>query len=536
MREFEERFAPRATPKEPQKFTESDFPERRSRRSRPDSQAIPLSMDQRRPAKAKKPSRIGASLLPRPFRAKRNSEGTVPTPSPARFGSVNAKRSRREDARRANRRDRRLEVVAPLNAKPTQPIRDVRANRAVMPMSVPRTSESIAPSVKKGIVLPRPKTRSGWTVLYGTRLLVLGIGISVIAGTILSVWDPGSRTTAGTQTEQVEQTPAPADAQAALPQLELSQEILPLKTQLTTLADSYRGAEGNPNQITAGLMVVDLDTQSFVDINAANSFSAASTIKFPLLVAFFQDVDQGKIRLDQKLTMRKEIIATESGDMQYLPPGTQFSALDVATRMIVVSDNTATNMILELLGGPEAVNQRFQSWGLTNTGIRNILPDLPGLNTSSPRDMVTLLGLVNSGKLMSLRASDRMLSIMRDVQNNSLLPQGLGEGALIAHKTGDIGSMLGDVGIVDTPNGKRYLIAAMVKRPHNDDRAGDLIRQMSQLTYRHLNQAAAPSSPAPASSPSPSISPTPSNSMPASPTPTNDSQGSGLSRSRIAQP
>jgi beta-lactamase class A len=533
MREFEERFAPRATPKEPQKFIESDFP---SRRSRPDSQAIPLSMDQRRPTKAKKPSRIGASLLPRLFRAKRNSERTVPTPSLDRFGSVNAKRSRDDVRRRTAHRDRRLEAIAPFNAKPTPPMRDVRSNRPTVPAGAPRTSEVMAPSVKKAIVLPRPKTRSGLAFLYGTRLLVLGVGISVIAGTILSVWDPGSRTTAGTHTEQVEQTPAPADTQAALPQLELSQEILPLKTQIATLTDSYRGAEGNPNQLTTGLMIVDLDTQSFVDINASNSFSAASTIKFPLLVAFFQDVDQGKIRLDQKLTMRKEIIATESGDMQYLPPGTQFSALDVATRMIVVSDNTATNMILELLGGPEAVNQRFQNWGLTNTAIRNILPDLPGMNTSSPRDMVTLLGLVNSGKLMSLRASDRMLSIMRDVQNNSLLPQGLGEGALIAHKTGDIGSMLGDVGIVDTPNGKRYFIAAMVKRPHNDDRAGDLIRQVSQLTYRHLNQVPIPSSPAPVGSPSPASSPAPMNSMPASPTPTNESQGSGLSRSRIAQP
>ena len=273
-----------------------------------------------------------------------------------------------------------------------------------------------------------------------------------------------------------------------------------------------------------GLMVVDLDTQSYVDINASTPIAAASTIKFPLLVAFFQDVDAGKIRLDQKLTMRKELIAKEAGFMQYMQPGTQFPALEVATKMITESDNTATNMILDLLGGAEAVNQRFQEWGLTNTSIHNVLPDLQGTNISSPRDMVTLLGLVNSGKLMSLRASDRMLSIMRQVQNNSLLPQGLSEGALIAHKTGDIGSVLADVGLVDMPNGKRYLIAAMVRRPHNDDRAGDLIRQMSQLTYRYLSQSSAP---APSS-------PAPTNSAPASPAPGN--QGAEPQQTNVAQP
>jgi beta-lactamase class A len=93
-----------------------------------------------------------------------------------------------------------------------------------------------------------------------------------------------------------------------------------------------------------------------------------------------------------------------------------------------------------------------------------------------------------------------MLDIMRKVVNQSLIPQGLGQGATIAHKTGDIGSMLGDVGIIDLPNGKRYLMAAMVKRPHNDDRAGDAIRQMSKLTYQYFTQAnLAPSSATPSS-------------------------------------
>nr|WP_242045297.1 serine hydrolase [Leptolyngbya sp. FACHB-161] len=256
-------------------------------------------------------------------------------------------------------------------------------------------------------------------------------------------------------------------------------------------------------------MVVDADTGAYFDINGSNAIPAASTIKFPILVAFFQAVDEGKVRLDQPLTLKKEQIAAESGDLQDSQPGSQFPAIQVATKMIDISDNTATNMIIDLLGGKEAVNQRFQAWGLTNTVIQNALPDLQGTNTSSPRDMVTLLSAVNSGKLVSMRSHERMLTIMRKVVNNSLIPQGLGQGAVIAHKTGDIGMMLGDVGMIDLPNGKRYFMAAMVKRPHNDDRAGDAIRKMSELTYQYFNQQPEASSPSPTLSPqtNPTMSP-----------------------------
>jgi beta-lactamase class A len=62
--------------------------------------------------------------------------------------------------------------------------------------------------------------------------------------------------------------------------------------------------------------------------------------------------------------------------------------------------------------------------------------------------------------------------------------------------------MLGDVGIIDLPNGKRYFMAAMVKRPHNDDRAGDAIRKASELTYQYFTQQAVTTSPSPQASPS----------------------------------
>lgn len=373
----------------------------------------------------------------------------------------------------------------PRESTPVRPVQTDRRPRDRRRLEVVPTPERRQPATRKSIA---PKSRSALAFLYGTRLLILGVGIGVIVGTSLSIWDPASRIGGTPQPEKTEQaTPSPSPAVAS--QLQLGQEITGLKTQIQT-------AIAPQTQLTPGFMIVDADTHAYLDVNGSNPIPAASTIKFPLLVAFFQAVDEGKIRLDEPLTMRKELVATESGELQNLPVGSQFPAIEVATKMIDISDNTATNMILDRLGGKDAVNQRFQSWGLTNTAIQNLLPDLQGTNTGSPRDMVALLDAVNRGELVSMRSHDRMLNIMRKVMNNSLIPQGLGDGALIAHKTGDIGMMLGDVGIIDLPNGKRYFMAAMVKRPHNDDRAGDMIRQVSKLTYQYFSQlSAAPPSP-----------------------------------------
>lgn len=156
--------------------------------------------------------------------------------------------------------------------------------------------------------------------------------------------------------------------------------------------------------------------------------------------------------------------------------------------MIVISDNTATNMIIELLGGKEVLNQHFAAWGLRATVINNNLPDLEGTNTTSPKDLINAIAQIDRGNLVSVKARDRILQIMRQTENDSLLPKGLGEGAIVAHKTGNINSLLADSGMVDLPNGKRYLVAVMVKHsPETEKSAQTLIRDISRMSYRYLS-------------------------------------------------
>jgi len=187
------------------------------------------------------------------------------------------------------------------------------------------------------------------------------------------------------------------------------------------------------------------------------------------------------------LTMEQKHIGGGSGEMQYQPVGTQYSALETATNMIMISDNTATNMLIDRMGGAAALNQRFRSWGLANSEIRNPLPDLKGTNTTSPKDLSDLLIRVSQGELLSLRSRDRLLEIMRKTVTDTLLPQGLDPGAVIAHKTGTIDSSVGDAGLIDMPSGKRYAITVLVLRPTDDHRAQELIRRISRATYQYLN-------------------------------------------------
>ncbi|HYW18525.1 MAG TPA: serine hydrolase [Nodularia sp. (in: cyanobacteria)] len=350
----------------------------------------------------------------------------------------------------------------------------VRVQKPAMPKMARRSS-------RKTRLKPMART-----MLYALRLLIVGVGIGAIMGTILSVLDPATRmpsnsaaSSGNVGTNQPQLTTNHAAG------LYLSQEITPLKDAVQNLATA------NPN-LTPGVFLVDLETGGYVDVNGAASFSAASTIKVPILIAFFQDVDAGKIRLDEMLTMEQEMVAGGSGNLQYQKVGSQYSALELATLMSTSSDNTATNMVIARLGGMEALNQRFQTWGLSATAIRNPLPDLAGTNTTSPRELGGLLAMVNQGNLVSMRSRDMILDIMRRTERNHLLPSGLGTGARIHHKTGDIATMLGDVGLIDIPTGKRYIAAVMVQRPNNDPVAEKLISAISRAAYQQFSQSIAP--------------------------------------------
>lgn len=312
------------------------------------------------------------------------------------------------------------------------------------------------------------------------RLAVITVGISTLLGSAMSIAN-SFNTGIDSPVAAIPETTAEHQQQ-----LEKTFSVVTLAEPLDDLKTKVQNLIAQYPKLQAEVFIVDLDQKNYLSLQSAESISAASTIKLPVLIAFFQDVDAGKIDLQEKLTMTKELKAGGSGGMQYQETGRKYSALYTANQMMVTSDNTATNMIIHRLGGQEKLNQRFAEWGLNVTKLRNPLPDLTGTNTTSAEELGKLLIKIERGELVSLRSRDRMLEIMSKVKTNTLLPQGLERGATIAHKTGDIGSVLGDVGMIDMPNGKRYVASVFVKRPRNDPQARTLIQKISQVTYQYF--------------------------------------------------
>ncbi len=329
------------------------------------------------------------------------------------------------------------------------------------------------------------------------RLLILGVGIGAIAGTFLSVWNPAINRPASVA--QIHTTTA--NAAEVEHNIGRSPTALPKGHELTALTAKVVPLTQGLQELTPGVFLIDLDSGDYFTLNGTSSFSAASMIKVPVLVALFQEIDAGRVHLGDKLVLQQGDIGEGSGDMQYAPIGSEYTVLETITNMITISDNTATNLIVRRLGGIEQVNQHFRQWGLQQTVLRKLLPDLEGTNTTSPKELATLLSMVSQGEILSMKSRDRALEIMRHTVSDTLLPSSLGEGATIAHKTGDIGTLVGDTGIIDMPNGKRYAITAMVKRPFNDSRAQDLIRQVAATVYDYLNQSAGGQSSATQTSP-----------------------------------
>ncbi len=414
---------------------------------------------------------------------------------------------RRRDERSARRSRRDIDLV-PMqprsNSARLSPVRPgtgaiARSSRGGTLQPMPGRSRSAQHPAVQLAPVPRRRPRrrpqkppSGW--VYATRLLILGVGVGAIAGTILSIWNPkGLAPTAASSADEVSADLAQANPTADLMnRLTASTMAVQLGQPLVSAATPLQSLLSQAPDLNAGIFLVDLDTSHFVDVNGATAVAAASTIKIPILVAFLQDVDAGKIRLDEQLTMQQAEVAVGSGDFQDLPVGTQFSALETATKMITISDNTATNMIMTRLGGAEDLNQRFRAWGMTSTVIRNPLADLEGTNTTSARDLSVLLAAVHQGDLLSLRSRDRLFDIMRGTVSSSMLPAGISPEAQIAHKTGTISGMVGDAGIVDLPNGKRYAITVLVERPAGDGRGQELVRQVSSMVYDFFDQPNSP--------------------------------------------
>lgn len=228
---------------------------------------------------------------------------------------------------------------------------------------------------------------------------------------------------------------------------------------------------------------VSLALQSFEDsstyaLNANDRMHAASLIKLPILIEALAQVQQGQLSLTSRHSLQREDIVGGSGVLNALSPGLSLSLQDLLTLMIIVSDNTATNMVIDRVG-IEAVNQRCETIGLQRTELIGKLQLLPEhynerqrageRNVSCAADMLKLLSSLQRGVLLSDQMTEVALRILRkQVYTEALgrylpLDSELHEDAVrLGCKSGNIRGVWHDVGIIYSLSNKPlYAIAVM---------------------------------------------------------------------------
>jgi beta-lactamase class A len=212
---------------------------------------------------------------------------------------------------------------------------------------------------------------------------------------------------------------------------------------VTTAVKSFRGH--------MGVAAIDLRSGETIAVDADARFPTASTIKTAVMIEAWQQIADGVLTPDTAFTFKTSDKVGGSGVLRGLHDGLSLTTADLIHLMIVLSDNTATNLLIERIGTAR-VNTRLESYGLRETklfrptfrdGRPDAFPELErefGLGMTTPREMAKLMALIADGKAVNRQASDAMLETLRRQQDRAMIPRlippaGM-NGVQIGNKTG----------------------------------------------------------------------------------------------------
>ncbi len=262
-------------------------------------------------------------------------------------------------------------------------------------------------------------------------------------------------------------------------------EFSSTKAKLLELFKKY------PN-LTPAVFVWEYSSGKGIEINADVPYASASIIKIPIAFELMRLIDfssttQNPITLKDKRKYTDEFKTEGSGKLQYSQSNVDYTLDHLANIMITNSDNSATNMLLYEIGGIDGFNRDMRNIGLKTTSMGGWLPDIEGRNKTTAREMSTILYNINNPNYVPVKYNNVLKEYLGNTKNTHLLKEKLPVDAMVLHKTGNIGKMLGDSGIIYTGNGKKYIVTILVKRPKNDYNAKLLIQDASLIIYNDIN-------------------------------------------------
>ena len=276
-----------------------------------------------------------------------------------------------------------------------------------------------------------------------------------------------------------------------------------------------------------GVSVKHLGTGETTDLNGDVVFPTASVFKVPVIVEFYRRVERGRISLDEQILLKESDKVPGSGILKELSEGLPVSYRDLLSLMMIVSDNTATDLVVKKVGF-DNINSTMDAFGLKETRVnkycREILFDLVGVNdlkldemtidvfekaaetndyagswslgivdndVTTPNEMLSLIELIVNGEAASSESCQAILDIMSKCQTGGYripkyLPQ---KKVLLQRKTGSLPGVRNDVGVITIKDtGERYLLACFTMDAEDNYEAEETIAKVSQAVYDYFSK------------------------------------------------
>ena len=273
------------------------------------------------------------------------------------------------------------------------------------------------------------------------------------------------------------------------------------KDNMQELETKIRSVLNNEKGVFA-VALVDIGSGRHLFINEKESFHAASTMKTPVMIEVYKQVAKGLISLSDSVLIQNRFYSIvdnspyslnpddDSEKDLYLRLGTKATLTELLYKMITVSSNLSTNLIISLVGAKN-VSASMQELGAGDIHVMRGVEDSKAFeqgmnNTVTAFDLMLLFEKMAKGQLVSHASSMDMIRILLDQQFNEIIPANLPASVKVAHKTGSINGTEHDSGIVFLPDGRQYVLVILSKNLTDTDAAVKAMARVSGLVYQHL--------------------------------------------------
>jgi len=265
------------------------------------------------------------------------------------------------------------------------------------------------------------------------------------------------------------------------------QQVLWTKLEKSIL-DVDRGLDG-----VMGIAIVDLTDGQKFELHANGVFPQASSIKICVLAELYRQAQQGKLKLTDLYTVNAADLVQDSDIMGGLTPGvTRITLRDLATMMVAVSDNSATNVLIDRVG-MDNVNAFLDSRGLHNTRLRRKMMDVKAAaegreNISTPGEMASLLEVLYRGQILNKELTEDFFKVL-STHKDSFIPRDLPEGLKIANKPGELEGVRNDSGLIFLDK-RPYILCVMTTYLHRERDGEEAISSISLAAWRMFDRLA----------------------------------------------